>query len=296
MPQMSFIVNTLFFTLGIAAALLLSATVDDFQARSHTFHNTTLQYRLFIPASCDTVNPPGLRYPVILCLHGAGERGTDNKAQLGNGIINWADARYQARNPCFVVAPQCPEGLRWADFPWKPGVYKLSGVPVSNVMKTVISLLDSLIREFPIDTCRQYITGLSMGGCGTWDALSRFPDRFAAAAPVCGGVHTTMASTLKNIPIWTFHGANDGTIDPIGTRRIVANLESLGIAAVYTDCHPTPNCLVRRDSVISRQLQSAKLLYSEYCCIGHKAWINAYADSLLFQWMFLQSKHPATIK
>lgn len=246
------------------AALVLAVDVNDFKSRTHTCGAIAMGYRLFIPKAFNPAEKTQRRFPVVLCLHGAGQRGNDNLLQLQLGMMNWADKKVQARHPSFIVVPQCPASMQWVNAPWAPGVYDLAKTPVSAVMTAAMDLLDSLIREFPIDTDRQYITGLSMGGYGTWDAIARYPHRFAAAVPVCGGADTTLAQVLKHIPIWTFHGADDSVVNVRGTRGMVNALKAAG----------------------------GKALYSEFCCVGHFAWEPAYSDSRLFEWVFRQTRTP----
>lgn len=126
-----------------------------------------------------------------------------------------------------------------------------------------MALLDSLPKEFPdIDLDRVYLTGLSMGGFGTWDLLERFPDRFAAGAPVCGGGDPAHAAKIAKLPIWTFHGDKDGAVAIVQTRNMVAALEVAG-------GHP---------------------LYSEYPTVGHSSWTNAYSEPEFMPWLFAQRR------
>ena len=193
-------------------SVVVTATVDTtyidpiskFLYRSHTFQETTLPYRLCPPDIYD----PEQKYPLVLALHGSGERGTDNEKPISaHGMATtWADSANQADHPCFVVAPQCPDDNQWVDWDWTLGVYPIKDVPASNEILTVRDLLDSLIREFSIDTDRIYITGLSMGGYGTFDMIARWPDLFAAAVPMSGAGDTSSAAYINHIPMWIVHG------------------------------------------------------------------------------------------
>jgi pimeloyl-ACP methyl ester carboxylesterase len=234
-----------------------------------------LPYRLFVPEG--TV--PGTKYPLVLALHGAGERGTDNRIQIeANRLATvWADPANQAGHPCFVVAPQCPPGDGWSTAdPFTP----------SAPAAAALEMLDSLIREFPIDTNRQYITGLSMGGFGTWALIINDPYRFAAAVPVCGGENPVWTSRLLEVPIWNFHGANDDVV-PVGfSRGLVAALESQGRRAVYTHCKYL-DCRGLPDSTVASAVGSRQeLLYTEYPGVAHNSWEPAYNEPLLIPWVF----------
>lgn len=278
----------------VVAAQLSSAvdgaSVDDFYAGTFT-HTTTIVYRLYAP---DT-STPGQTFPIVLALHGVGERGDNNTAQLVNGVINWANDRYQTVNPSFVLAPQCPSSETWVDASWSTGVYTLTP-SISTSLGTVVALLDSLVGVLPVDTSRQYVTGLSMGGMGTWDLMMRFPQRWAAAVPVCGAVDTTMYTSVSALPIWTYHGSADGVVPPLGTRRTMFNLALDGNPVVFPFCAVgVPSCTELTRPELSAVADTATLLYSELDGVGHSAWNYAYADSVMFRWIFQHSRQPTTV-
>ncbi len=242
--------------------------VAKFVARSHTYNGTTLPYRLFIPESYT----PSKRYPIVLALHGAGEAGSDNLIQIQRYRLatSWADPINQAKYPCFVVAPQTPDGSSW------------SGTDLA----TANAILDSLAAEFSIDANRMYVTGLSMGGFGTWDIIASFPDRFAAAVPMSGGSGSNNAPALLRVPIWNFHGAIDDVVPVQWSRDIITGLQSLGRNAVYTHCH-NGDCTGLPDSVIAAYVRShADLFYTEYQNDGHAIWDKSYDYPYLFPWVF----------
>jgi predicted esterase len=234
-----------------------------------TDKGTTLPYRLFIPANYS----PSQKYPLVLALHGAGERGTNNTSQIMKGEMatSWADPVNQAKYPCFVVAPQCPTNEYWGNDP---------------IVAADIDLMDSLIREFTIDTNRLYITGLSMGGFGTWDMITRFPNRFAAAIPMSGGGNPALVPNIANTPIWNFHGAQDPTV-PVGySRDMIEALKGIGRTVVYTHCHNN-DCSGLPDSTIAMYVKShADLFYTEYQYGEHGIWDESYDYPLLFPWVF----------
>ncbi len=235
--------------------------VSGFEAR--TLQGTkglTLPYRLYT-----VKNPtPGMKYPLILFLHGAGERGTNNTSQLmaNAGATVWATAPHQAKHPAYVIAPQCPDGKQWVDTDWGLGSYSTTSVAVSDQLTTALEIADAIAKEFSTDPARQYITGLSMGGYGAWDAVVRNPDRFAATIPICGSADPSKADLIKLLPIWTFHGDADGTVPVKGTRDMVAALKAAGSAVKY----------------------------NEYPGVGHDAWDMTYANEDVIDWLFTNKK------
>jgi predicted esterase len=281
---------------SIAAATILlqlnlfaqSNIVSKFAFRSHTYMGTTLQYRLFIPPSYS----PAKRYPVVLALHGSGEAGTDNTTQLtlSRMATSWADSVNQLKYPCFVVAPQYAPGGTWS-----LGM----NFPITPETATANNILDSLVREFSIDTCRFYVTGLSDGGFGTWELIMRFPDRFAAAVPMSGGQDPAYASSCVNVPIWNFHGASDDVVPVQYSRQMIDALHTLGRTVVYPLCH-YQNCTGLPDSTINMEIRShADLFYTEYPNLGHvpSLWNESYDSPYLRPWVFDKYKQvPGAIR
>jgi predicted esterase len=246
-----------------------------FLFRSHTTEELTLPYRLFVP---DTL-VPGERYPLVLALHGSGEAGTDNMIHIESYRLAtvWADPVNQAAHPCFVLAPQAPQGSSWGGD---------DSFSLNTVERVVLDMLDSLTREFPVDTNRFYVTGLSLGGFGTWDLIVKEPGRWAAAVPICGGGYPDLASRAVEIPIWDFHGARDNTVPVEYSRVMIAAMEDQGRRAVYTDCRGRV-CSGMSDSAVANAIASREdLLYTEYAVVDHFAWIPAYDDPLLIPWVF----------
>src|SRR6185436_2281845 len=149
---------------------------------TNTFINDkgdTLLYRQLFPDS-DTLR----RFPLIIFLHGSGERGNDNEAQLKWGVMNVASDENMIHYPAFVIAPQCPSNMSWSNFNRDRNSTQMSLQPApTKPMQLLIELIDNLKKTLRIDTTRIYITGLSMGGFGTYDAIMRYPKLFAAAVP-----------------------------------------------------------------------------------------------------------------
>jgi len=129
-------------------------------------------------------------------------------------------------------------------------------------MELLIGLVHQLIKTLPIDTNRIYITGLSMGGYGTYDAIERYPDLFAAAVPVCGGGDTSKATSIAHLPIWIFHGAEDPAVSPLYSLEMLQALTKAG-------AHPG---------------------FTQYPESGHFSWLGAYSDALMMEWLFRQHK------
>lgn len=248
---------------GVLASPASAQSVTDFQSRSYRISATkSLPYRLFIPKGYQ----PGRKYPVMLTLHGAGERGSDNIAQLAHDFNKrWAADSVQTPYPHFVVAPQCSVNNQWVDVPWSAGSYDQSKKTISDELLAAVGILDSLFREFSLDPDRQYVSGLSMGGFGTWDLITRYPGRFAAAVPVCGGGDPRRAAAIAKLPIWTFHAADDNVVPVSGTREMVAALKAAGGSPKYDE-------------------------YPANLAIGHASWTPAGRTPGLTAWVFAQSR------
>jgi len=210
----------------------------------------TLPYRLLKPVSPESMTA----FPLVIFLHGSGERGNDNEVQIKHIQDLFLETKYRSKYPCYVLAPQCPKNARWANFD-----NGLSETP-TRPMQALINLIDKISKEFPIDKNRIYITGLSMGGYGTWDLIARYPDKFAAAVPICGGGDKNTASKIKSIPIWAFHGAKDNVVPPAQSRDMIKAIQDAGGSPGYT----------------------------EYPDIAHDSWVQAYKEPHLVHWLFAQ--------
>jgi predicted peptidase len=217
----------------------------------------TMPYRLLKPETVEE----GKTYPLVLFLHGAGERGSDNVKQMVHGVSEFVRPENRRDYPCFLLVPQCPEGKRWVEVDWGADSHVLPKEP-SEPLRLVLDLLDDALNRYPIDRRRVYVTGLSMGGFGVWDLLARRPDLFAAAVPVCGGGDPATAKAIKDVPVWVFHGARDGAVKPKRSRDMVKALEDAG----------------------------GKPKYTEYPDVGHDSWNPAYRDPELMKWLFDRKK------
>jgi predicted peptidase len=251
-----------FFSAALALGVVWTASYaranEDSPLEKHVFEDAKghkLPYRLLKPLAVEE----GKKYPLVIFLHGAGERGTDNEKQLVHGVPQFVTNR--EKYPCFLIAPQCPDGKKWVEVDWSADQHTLPKDP-GEVGRATLELIEKSVQDLPVDPKRIYITGLSMGGYGTWDIIARRPELFAAAAPVCGGADEATAEPIKDLPIWVFHGAKDTAVKPARSRNMVEALKKAG----------------------------SKVEYTEYPDVGHNSWDNAYRDPEFYKWLFAQRK------
>lgn len=255
--MVSFVLRSLFLGLGLMM-MNSSLRAADYEARTITDGAQSLPYRLLVPPDYDKTK----KYPLIVFFHGAGERGTDNQAQLkfAPTDVFKIDA-FQKAHPCFILAAQCPPNDRWVEMDW--GL--MSGVrptEPSPPMKLALKALDAVEGEFNIDRDRVYVAGLSMGGFATWDLVTRFPDRFAAGVPCCGGGdENTVTAEVAKVPVWAFHSSDDGVVHVERTRNMIEAMKKAGGSPKYT----------------------------EYTGLGHGSWGKAFSEPGLYDWLFAQS-------
>lgn len=256
--------------LALGALLAAGASAESrFEERSIVLPGgsstgTTYRYRLLAPdAVRGRMKQPLARWPLVVFLHGAGERGADNRLQLRYLPELLASPEERERHPTYVLAPQCPAGTCWS-------ALDLDGLKVSfpaepaPAARAALAALDTLLEELPVDRDRVYLTGISMGGYGTWDLAARFPERWAAAAPVCGGGLVETARRLKDLPLWAFHGGKDDVVPPEKSREMIAALERSG----------------------------ARPRYTEFPDVAHDSWTPAYQLEGFLDWLFSQRRGP----
>jgi predicted peptidase len=207
-----------------------------------------LLYRLLRPKDVKE----NQKYPLVVFLHGMGERGNDNIINLKYITTPFLNEKNRNDFPCFLVVPQCPASEKWTYTNW----YDEPKEPIS----TVVNLIDSLSALPFIDSTRIYITGLSMGGYGTWYLITRYPDKFAAAIPICGGGDWSQVTNFKHVPIWAFHGGHDEVVPADQTRMMINALKKAG----------------------------GKPKYTEYKKAGHDSWTQAFKEPDLLPWLFKQ--------
>ena len=199
---------------------------------------------------------------LLLFLHGAGERGSDNKAQLKHGVADLLKWLEKEKKDCVVIAPQCPRGVWWGNH---VGSYKNAeelkmGVKATPQLETALKIVEKLAKQEKVDRKRMYVTGLSMGGYGTFEVIARKPDLFAAAVPICGGGDWRAAKNFKDLPIWVFHGDADEVVPVKMSRRMVKALKDAG----------------------------GKPKLTEYPGVGHDSWSKTYRDAKVWEWLFAQ--------
>ena len=239
---------------------------DIFRKESYSFNGYTMPYRLYIPKNYDC----GVMYPVVIFLHGAGGRGSDNEGQFLSGM---PQAMFNdTESPIYdsiVIIPQCPTDRQWVYTPWENGNYSTEVIGESKELETVLDILDEVTDLYNVDLDRVYITGLSMGGFGTWDLLMRHGARFAAGIAVCGGGDPTYAKLLKRIPIMTYHGSDDPAVPVTGTRIMYASIMKEG---------------------------GENISYTEFDGEGHEVWKHVYTDPAVIRWLFSQSREERRLK
>lgn len=202
-------------------------------------------------------------YPLIFFLHGAGERGNDPRKLLPHFPTQMAKPAWREKFPCFVVVPQCRNGKQWVNVPWGDKESTPMAKEPSGDLQMAIAVLEKTLKELPVDRDRVYLTGLSMGGYGSWELAMRRPELFAAVAPVCGGGDESQAEKLKNIPVWTAHGDADRVVWPIRSRRMYDAIKKVG----------------------------GNIKYTEYTGVGHNSWTQFYADAKgVVPWMLNQKR------
>jgi predicted peptidase len=218
---------------------------------------TEVLYQFAAPAKIEE----GKTYPLVLFLHGSGERGSDNKAQLNHGVKAILENADKLGQPVFLIAPQCPLDKTWAPYRIDPGS-PADGTLANPLLDAVLALVGETASKQAVDRKRIYITGLSMGGFGTWAAIASKPDVFAAAIPICGSGDPRTAGRFKDMPIRIFHGDADNVVPPAGSQLMFDALKEAG--------------------------SDAKLTL--YPGVGHNSWTRTYADEDVIRWLFAQTK------
>jgi predicted peptidase len=245
----------------------MSQDLSAYQKKLLIAGTDTLPYRLLLPEGYD----PSKEYPLVLFLHGAGERGSDNEKQLTHGARLFLQPHIRSQLPAIVVFPQCPGPSYWAAVTFsydsinkRRGFYFPEEVEPSSAMVMLQLLWYNLHRQFNIRNDQQYVMGLSMGGMGTFELVKRMPNTFAAAIPICGGSSTANAKYMKGTAFWIHHGDADGVV-PVQLSRDMA-------------------------TALQQFYSASDMMLTIYPGVNHNSWDNALADPQLLPWLFSQKR------
>lgn len=246
------------------AAVCNAQDLSLYQKQYFIHHNDTLPYRLLLPLNYDAAK----KYPLIIFLHGSGERGNDNEAQLVHGADLFLRDSIRKKYPAIVVFPQCAAESYWSNVDRKEDAqgeerytYQTGGKP-TDAMNLLLKLIKRLTIKYPVEKKQIYVGGLSMGGMGTFEIVWRQPKMFAAAFPICGGADAESAKKFLKTSWWIFHGAKDDVVLPQFSERIVAALKKL----------------------------NADVRFSLYPDANHNSWDSAFAEPELMPWLFSKRK------
>ncbi|MGM5468809.1 prolyl oligopeptidase family serine peptidase [Flavobacteriaceae bacterium LMO-SS05] len=225
----------------------------------------TLNYRILLPKHFNESK----QYPLVLFLHGAGERGRDNGKQLSHGSSLFSKRKNRRKYPAIVIFPQCPQNDYWANATIDRSTHPYNiefqnGKEPTKTLDLVMQLMDDMVSKPFVNKNQIYVGGLSMGGMGTFEILYRKPNLFAAAFAICGGgIADTAALYATTTPLWVFHGANDDIVDP---------QLSVAMVSAYLKAGGKPN-------------------FNLYADDNHNSWDSALAEPKLLPWLFSKSIH-----
>jgi poly(3-hydroxybutyrate) depolymerase/lysophospholipase L1-like esterase len=262
-------------SLPLALAILLAphsagaqtvspAAQTAYEDRIFDFEGEHYAYRLLSPPKVE----PGHVYPLLVFLHGAGERGRDDEASLKYLPDLMAEAPYRQQFPAFVLVPQSRDNQRWVEADWGARQSSPMRPDPSPMMAMAMGLLDKVLHESPVDLNRVYLAGISMGGFGAWELAARMPETFAAVVPVCGGGDERTARLLADTPLWAWHGDADTVVSPGRTRSMIEAIRKVGGSPKYTELRG----------------------------VGHDSFLQAFApESGVLRWLFEQHRGPARL-
>lgn len=256
----------LFFSIMLFMNFKITAQ-DKSLYQKHLFiqNGDTMPYRVLLPKIFDASK----KYPLILFLHGAGERGRDNEIQLVHGGNLFLRDSIRENYPAIVVFPQCSANSFWANVNIVSDTVKKSrafNFPINGeptvAMSLLMQLLNQLQHSYSLDKHKMYVAGLSMGGMGTYELVKRKPKLFAAAFAICGGANSSTAKKLKHTAWWIFHGLKDDVVNPEFSKTIAEAIKQEG-AEVKLTLYPNAN---------------------------HNSWDSAFAEKDLMRWLFSHHK------
>lgn len=251
--------------IGIMAFEVRAQDKSLFKYEQFVAHEDTLLYRMLYPKDFDA----NKKYPLLLFLHGAGERGQNNERQLAHGSKLFLEEKNREEYPAIIVFPQCPKEDYWSNVAIKRNEkgkrsfdFSPEGDP-TDAMQKVIHLMDSLSSMSTVDQSRVYVMGLSMGGMGTFEIVKRKPELFAAAVPICGGGDPDDVGVYaEKVSFWVFHGGKDDIVLPEHSIKMVEAMKNAGAEVKFT-LFPDAN---------------------------HNSWDPAFAEPDLLPWLFSKSK------
>lgn len=252
---------------GLLSPVFLKAqSHSPFDRGSYIKKGDTLPYRMLFPQNFD----PTKKYPLIIVLHGAGERGNNNESQLLYGTQLFLKDTIREKYAAFVLYPQCPASGWWANCKFEEGsvTHKTKFIfqhdaPPTRAMQSLLGLVDEFLDKPYINKHQVYIGGLSMGGMGTFEIIGRRPKVFAAAFAICGGDNTLNAKKYaKKVPLWIFHGQKDSVVPYTHSEAMVTAIKEAGGDPKYT-LYPNDD---------------------------HNSWDDAFKEPLLIPWLFAHKK------
>jgi predicted peptidase len=249
LSRLSFLIAlALTATVGLAQSTAPENALKSFTLTTEHQKSLSVSYLLYLPEKYNSSEPQ--RWPLIVFLHGSGERGSDVHKVAVHGPPKVAPRR--PGFPFIVAAPQCPENRIWD-------------------REAVMAVVQKVETDCHVDPDRIYLTGLSMGGFGSWDLAVTHPEKWAAVAPICGGgdiigilcASPQNSEKLKSLPIWAFHGGQDGVVPPTESERMVAAFRRLGNTGVQLTIYPDAN---------------------------HDSWTRTYDDDRFYEWLLKHNR------
>lgn len=251
---------TILFSL-FAMLLITEAQNNTFEKKLYQYRYQSMPYRILYPDNYDR----NKSYPLMVFLHGAGERGNDNESQLVHGSKLFTDAENRQQFPAIVIFPQCPKDEYWAPIKTREnGFSYVDTKKPTEPMQLLIRLIDELRKNEAVDNKRMYVAGLSMGGMGTYDLICRYPKKFAAAIVICGGVSNERLKKVTKMPIRIYHGADDQVVSQQHALDAYIELKANGAQNVELFIFPGVN---------------------------HNSWDTAFEQPDFLDWLFAQKKH-----
>ena len=220
---------------------------ETFVAKKAFFGEEERGYLFHMPENYDSAK----KYPVVLFLHGAGERGDDNYDQLAIGIGTALSDPESPLHDSFIIAPQVPLEKLWVNTPWDVGNYTVDDREETPYLAGAVQIVRDTIASYPVDTTKVFVMGISMGGYGSWDTLARHADLFVGGFICCGGADLTKAHIFKEKTIFTYHGTADDIVPCFGTQNVVRAIKEAG---------------------------GEKITYREYEGMNHWTWDRAYSE------------------